>query len=482
MTTWTENFNNQPSSWSKSYSPEDYLYNGYYDLPGSGNKDLWVAWEYKIKDLKDTQWIRFGLSKNKSVTKNGIQAQIQHEANGSSYNNNGIRFRSFVSGNKTEYNVRGVKNQFTPGDVAVAHIQYSSEKDKWRCFVTKKGVGVPTRHFQTSWHSLNWSPNDMGYQVITANGDDSGATSQYETVDLRSGYVHVVGKRSWGPKIAANVRDSTVQRGATAIGPRKMATLDDFEDNDLAEWSTYTGGLSITNNRSESGSLSFKVNKNNVPYKLAERPIDGNKRRFVVHYREVRDSNGHGYDLVSSSGNRVTGFCTANPQWRILKGDGSTTKINKSGYKRWHEVTIDLNYNFGVASYTWKDSGGATKRRVVSLVNNEKPDKLVLTGAQNGSSLSDQNAGGEVVAWTDNIRVSVPPLGAPSNVTASPSSNDVNLSWSSATNAEGYNILRAPYSGGSYSQIASVGSGTTSYTDWNLDYAEDYAYKIESYL
>jgi hypothetical protein len=53
----------------------------------------------------------------------------------------------------------------------------------------------------------------------------------------------------------------------------------------------------------------------------------------------------------------------------------------------------------------------------------------------------------------------------------------VSLSWSASNFASGYTIYRATGVGG-YSLLASVGSGTTSYTDSSTAYSTSYSYYV----
>ena len=54
----------------------------------------------------------------------------------------------------------------------------------------------------------------------------------------------------------------------------------------------------------------------------------------------------------------------------------------------------------------------------------------------------------------------------------------VSLSWSASNFATGYTIYRS--SGAGFSSIASVGSGTTSYTDSSAGYSTAYTYYVEA--
>jgi titin len=71
---------------------------------------------------------------------------------------------------------------------------------------------------------------------------------------------------------------------------------------------------------------------------------------------------------------------------------------------------------------------------------------------------------------------------APSNLTAtSASRTQINLSWTdNASNESGFNIERAP-SGGSFSQIASVGANVTGYSNTGLTAGTTYQYRVRAY-
>lgn len=72
---------------------------------------------------------------------------------------------------------------------------------------------------------------------------------------------------------------------------------------------------------------------------------------------------------------------------------------------------------------------------------------------------------------------------APLNlVPAVVSSTQINLSWTdNSDNEEGYNLERKTGFGGTYSQVETIGVGTTSYQDSGLDCNTEYYYRISAY-
>lgn len=102
-------------------------------------------------------------------------------------------------------------------------------------------------------------------------------------------------------------------------------------------------------------------------------------------------------------------------------------------------------------------------------------------GSQNTGGGSGSNTNGEIKLTFKEIP---DPPSAPSNLSASSSGDDIDLSWDDVSNEDGYYVYRAQSSGSSmsdYSEIADLGSDTTSYTDYNNEDGERYYYRISAY-
>jgi hypothetical protein len=75
----------------------------------------------------------------------------------------------------------------------------------------------------------------------------------------------------------------------------------------------------------------------------------------------------------------------------------------------------------------------------------------------------------------------VAPLVAPTNLIATPGVKQINLTWSyTTTGISGFKVERST-NGKSYSQIATVGAGTTSYLNSNLRSGRKYYYRVRAY-
>jgi hypothetical protein len=102
---------------------------------------------------------------------------------------------------------------------------------------------------------------------------------------------------------------------------------------------------------------------------------------------------------------------------------------------------------------------------------------VVLATASIAAATFSSSAGAGSLALSS-ATLSAP--GSPSATASCVKPNvSVSLSWSSSNFASGYTIYRA-VAGGGYSAVASVGSGTTSYTDNGVAYSTAYTYYVEA--
>jgi hypothetical protein len=92
--------------------------------------------------------------------------------------------------------------------------------------------------------------------------------------------------------------------------------------------------------------------------------------------------------------------------------------------------------------------------------------------------VSDGRGGSDSAALQITV---VAPLPAPTNLVATPGAKQINLTWAyAATGISGFKLERST-NGKSYSQIATVGAGTTSYLNTNLRSGRKYYYRVRAY-
>jgi len=116
-----------------------------------------------------------------------------------------------------------------------------------------------------------------------------------------------------------------------------------------------------------------------------------------------------------------------------------------------------------------------TEQATCSMLNNMGAFALVGSADVNNTAISS-----EKTPTPSSPSTPTPVLDAPSNLTASPaSSSEIDLKWTdnSGGSEQGFDIFQS-INGGSYSQIATVGSGVTSYSDIGLNASTSYSYEV----
>ena len=139
------------------------------------------------------------------------------------------------------------------------------------------------------------------------------------------------------------------------------------------------------------------------------------------------------------------------------------------------------------ASLSWTASSGATSYNVKSsttsggsytTVMNVTTTNFVATGLTNGTTyyfvVSALNMGGE---GTNSSEANATPRAVISGLTATAVNFQVQLQWNAHDLATGYNVKRAPVSGGPYTTIAASLS-TTNYTDAAVSSCQTYYYVV----
>jgi hypothetical protein len=124
-------------------------------------------------------------------------------------------------------------------------------------------------------------------------------------------------------------------------------------------------------------------------------------------------------------------------------------------------------------SLTWSiDSGG------IGSVNSSGLYSSPASGT--GSAIVRATAGS--MSGTASVTVSTIPA-APSNLSATAvSGSTVNLSWTdNSSNETGFTIQRSTNGGTSWTQIATVGAGVTSYSDATVSKRKTYEYRVAAY-
>ena len=172
--------------------------------------------------------------------------------------------------------------------------------------------------------------------------------------------------------------------------------------------------------------------------------------------------------------NPATNTWVSKPAMPTMTYAHSTTTINDKIYIIGGTTTSDDQATSKVEEYdpttgTWTTKTNMLTARMYLGVA-ELNGAIYAIGGTSGVSNSTCLQTVEVYTVTS------PP---PTNLTATTGNGQVNLTWTAATNATGYNVKRAGTSGGSYTTIANNIS-TTTYTDTDVSNGNTYYYVVSA--
>ena len=142
------------------------------------------------------------------------------------------------------------------------------------------------------------------------------------------------------------------------------------------------------------------------------------------------------------------------------------------------QIALTWNATSGATSYTVRrasTSGGAYTTVASGLTGTSYTHTGLAAGTTCYYVVTPAAASGDGANSAEASAITTP--AAPGNVTATPGSGQVALSWSASTGATGYNVLRATSPGGSYTTIA-TGVVNTHYTDTGLANGTTYYYVV----
>jgi YD repeat-containing protein len=183
--------------------------------------------------------------------------------------------------------------------------------------------------------------------------------------------------------------------------------------------------------------------------------------------------------LISTTGGEASSFS--------YNTNGDTTTLN--GYTLIYDGLHNLlSYNQGgspVAQFTYDGDGmRSTKTAGGNMVvyHYDKESKVISENDASGSLIADYvYLNGKLAAKVTNDALLTP--NTPTNLTAVVASlTQINLSWiDNATNETGFKIERKIGTGGTYSQIATLGVNVTTYLDTGLKAGTTYYYRVRAY-
>jgi len=269
--------------------------------------------------------------------------------------------------------------------------------------------------------------------------------------------------------------------------------VDYFEDTDFSEYSGNTDKLSRSSASAE-GSYSCQIYKSSTGTPdVYSRPGDGLPNypsetdifnvwvycasgtvsiRFGGESNDTYGNLTQCYDLDIDPYDNQFKIASVDSDGRLTALDSASVSLSTT---TWYRCRVD---------YRASDTGTIS----VSLYENDSEIATVSTTdtsyTGSGIGINAADDGTDLDVHVDGWGVEEPPA-APSNLSASASTDDISLSWTDNSSKEdGFYVYRAQASGSTlsdYTRIADLGANTTSYTDSSLEDGETYYYRVTAY-
>jgi hypothetical protein len=132
---------------------------------------------------------------------------------------------------------------------------------------------------------------------------------------------------------------------------------------------------------------------------------DTNITKFSAWYRETSNSVGQGLTLRDSSGNRIAGFYTNNPEFGIYDqtgfngGSRSGDLCGGSSYNTWYQVNMTFDWSASTFNFSRSDGCSGTGH---SLGSHDGISSVYIENTNTGNWGDNSN----IVGWFDGIEVS----------------------------------------------------------------------------
>ncbi|MBU1115315.1 MAG: fibronectin type III domain-containing protein [Bacteroidetes bacterium] len=317
-----------------------------------------------------------------------------------------------------------------------------------------------------SWLSVSPSSGgDDDYVVIHCDPNGEASRSGTITVSTNGGTSTIsVNQSSAPPHLSVSPTSLTA---SSSSGSKTITVTNDGVGS--IEWLSTGAASWITSISPMSGTLSTGQSQT-VTINYSANYGASQSDDFII--RDIDAIFVYQINLTQSAAPAVLSVSTTHLGFES-SGGSSTFNITNSGYDPLIWSVIDIPSWLSISPLSGSVSGGGTTNVTVNCTSN--------SGASKSATITVSSNGG-----TETISVSqssVPPPTLPDRVSAFVvSSSEITVSWDDETsNEDGFKIYRSTSSGGSYTQIGTVGANVTTYSSIGLAASTTYYYQVSAY-
>lgn len=348
-----------------------------------------------------------------------------------------------------------------------------------------KGVTAPTWNYVTSssstalklsWQQVSGANGYYLYRATSAGGKyskiatiSSGTTLSYTDKNLQTGQPYYY-KMKFYTSAGASSESSVM--GAIPVGKNSVTSVKSYGSGKLkVSWSQASGAT---------GYLLYRSTSLNGSYARIATISSGS----TLSYTDSGLSTGTTYFYkvkVGTTQNGKIGYGDASEAvsgWSIAATKITGVNATDTGDLKIKWKAVSNAYQYQVYRSTSKD-GSYTKLATVSATTytdtSVKSNQVYYYKVR----VRNLNAGVKGLSDYSSIKSGIQIGRTTILYVQSKSSSSLKVAWKAISGATGYNIYRASSQSGDYTQIATVGSETTNYTDKGLQTGQNYYYKIQ---
>ncbi len=362
----------------------------------------------------------------------------------------------------------------TPANLAFGNVQVGNSSSLAETLTNSGGSSLTISAATAS--GSGFSLSGLSLPLTLAVGQSASFTVLFSptTSGAASGSVSITSTGS-ASNLSIPLSGTGVTQGTLGANPTSLAfgNVQVGNSSSLAETLTNSGGSSVTISQVSSSAAAFSISGLNLPLTLTA----NQSVTFTATYAPTSASAASGnLSVASNASNSPLNIALSGTGTAAGQLAASPTSLS------FGNVVVGSNSSLNGSLIA---SGASVTVTSANLNNSE----FVLSGISLPATLTAGQSAAFTVTFTPQTSgATSASLSFSSNASNSPAvqsltgtgtvaiQHAVDLTWSTDTNAVGYNIYRSQVSGGSYTMINSALDGTTAYTDNTVVSGQTYYY------